>query len=320
MQFTIRLAHLPQEYPAIAVVLEEESPGWGETAEELAYNDATHDSSHYHATLVAEATSGDMPALIGVAFIGHDAVAYQPGTFHMNLRVHPDWQGRGAGKALYQAVLDQLAPLQPQELVTLVWEAHPRTPRFLQERGFREAWRRMNWKLDAATFDFSPYTGLAEKLQAQGITIQTYADLVEDADRLVKLYELDWVLWQSIPYGQGVTKRPLAQFIAQVQHPQFLPDACFIALAGNAFIGYSNLSSTDHGFNTEMTGVLPAYRGRGVATLLKLTGIRYAQAHGKPRLDTQNDSVNEAMIALNHKLGFVQEEATLRYVKQIHPE
>jgi RimJ/RimL family protein N-acetyltransferase len=62
---------------------------------------------------------------------------------------------------------------------------------------------------------------------------------------------------------------------------------------------------------------LPAYRGRGVAPLLKLAGIRYAQEQGKPRLDTQNDAVNTAMVALNQKLGFVQIGATLRFVKQM---
>jgi RimJ/RimL family protein N-acetyltransferase len=96
-----------------------------------------------------------------------------------------------------------------------------------------------------------------------------------------------------------------------------LPDACFIALAGATFIGYSNLSMGDEGFNTKMTGVLPAYRSRGVATLLKVAGIRYEQAQGKPRLDTQNDAVNTAMVALNQKLGFVQTGATLRFVKQM---
>lgn len=36
---------------------------------------------------------------------------------------------------------------------------------------------------------------------------------------------------------------------------------------------------------------------------------------GKPRLDTQNDAVNTAMVALNQKLGFVQTGVTLRSVK-----
>lgn len=317
MQLTIRPANTPQEYPAIAAVLEANNPGWGESAEELAYDDATRNPAHYHATLVAGVTQAATTALVGVAFIGHDQVAYREEVFQVDLQVQPDWQGRGVGKALYAAVLTQLAPMQPQALVTQTGHDEPRSIRFLTDRGFVESWRRVNSQLDATTFNFTPYTGLVERLQAQGITLQTYADLAADPDRLVKLYELDWALWQSIPYGQSVTKRPLAQFVAEVEHPNFLPDACFIALAGATFIGYSNLSMGDEGFNTEMTGVLPAYRGRGVATLLKLAGIRYAQAQGKPRLDTQNDAVNTAMVALNQKLGFVQTGATLRFVKQM---
>lgn len=320
MQLTIRPATIPQDYPAIAAVLEEENPGWGQSAEELAYADATCDPNHYHATLVAEETSGAAPLLVGVAFIGHDPVAYQEHTFYLNLRVRPAWQGRGVGKALYDALCQLLAPRQPQELVALVWQDHPRTPRFLRERGFEETWRRVDWMLDATTFDFAPYGVLEESLQTRGIFIKSYAELVDDPERLTKLYELDWALWQSIPYGQAVTKRTLAQFAAEVNHPHFLPAACFVALADGHYIGYSSLSMTDIGFNTEMTGVLPAYRGYGVATLLKVYGIRYAVAQGKPHLDTQNDAINEGMIALNQKLGFVQTGATLRFVKRTIPE
>ena len=42
-----------------------------------------------------------------------------------------------------------------------------------------------------------------------------------------------------------------------------------------------------------MTGVLRPYRGKGVATLLKLRGIRYTQEHGKHKLWVVNDSVNQ---------------------------
>ena len=39
-----------------------------------------------------------------------------------------------------------------------------------------------------------------------------------------------------------------------------------------------------------MTGVLPGWRNRSIATALKLAGIRYAQSHNAKRLDTQNDA------------------------------
>jgi len=62
--------------------------------------------------------------------------------------------------------------------------------------------------------------------------------------------------------------------------------------------------------------VLPAYRSKGVATLLKLYGIRYAQAHGNREIWTVNDSANTAMLALNAKLGFQRGGATIPFTKR----
>jgi mycothiol synthase len=317
MQFTIRPIIVPQDYADIAAVLFADWSG-ADTAEELAYADANRDPRYHHATFVAEMPGEIEPLIVGVAFVGHDTLAHRAGKFQLNLRVYPDWQGHGIGKALYQAVLDHLVPLAPWELQTKVWHAHPRALRFLTERGFAEVWRRLDLELDVTKFDFSPYAGLEEKLQAQGIVVKTYTDLADDPDRLVKLYELDWALWQSIPYGEPVAKRSLTQFTTdEVNHPTFLPDACFIAVQGNDFIGYLKLIEGDGDFSTDMTGVHASYRGLGVATLLKLYSIRYALAHGNRALSTQNDAVNQAMLRLNKKLGFVQTGADLRFVKRL---
>jgi GNAT superfamily N-acetyltransferase len=316
--FSVRPARTPEDYVPIAAVLQADSPGWGATAEELVFEDARRDPQYHWATFVAEVGDGTEPLLVGVAFVGQEALAHREGRFKVDLRVHPDWQGQGAGKALYQAVLAHLEPLAPQELWTFVWHALPRPQRFLKERGFVESWQRLDSILDVAGFDFGPYAGLEEKLQEEGIQIKTYADLADDPERLTKLYELDWALWQDIPYGQSVTKRSLAQFAAEeIDHPECLPEACFIALHGDEFIGYSNLTQSEEGFGVGTTGVVRPYRGRGVATLLKLYGIRYAQAHGNRRLWVTNDSVNVAMLALNEKLGFVRAGAMLRFVKEI---
>lgn len=63
--------------------------------------------------------------------------------------------------------------------------------------------------------------------------------------------------------------------------------------------------------------MLPVCWGKGVATLLKLHTIRYAQAHGNRDIWTVNDSVNTAMLALNTKLGFQHVGATLRFLKKL---
>jgi mycothiol synthase len=312
----IRLARLPEDYGAIAAVLAAESEGWSTSAEELAYEDRARDPRYYHATLLAESEG----QVVGVAFVGHDTRSHREGRFLMDLRVRPDWQGRGVGKELYRAVLDLLAPLSPREIGADVWEAHPRTARFLAERGFAEAWRRNDLVMDVTTFDFAPYVGLEERLRQVGIWVRTYGELRDVPDRLERLYELNEALWEDVPYfGQPPARDTLAQFRAnEIDHPKFIADACFIALDGARsarFVGFSNLSEADEGYNIEMTGVQREYRSRGVGTLLKLCDIRYTLAHGGRRLWTVNDAPNRAIVALNEKLGFQRNGAILRFLK-----
>jgi mycothiol synthase len=318
MGIAIRPASLPQDYAYIADVLKDESPGWAASAEELAHEDAEHDPRYHHATFVAEELDAVEPLMVGVGFVGHDSMAHQEGRFEINLRVREAWQGRGVGKALYVAILEHLAPLNPSELCAMVWQAHPRSARFLTERGFAEAWLRIDSNLNTTGFDFTPYDRLEQRLSDARITITTYADLVDDPERLVKLYELDWALWQDVPFGQPVAKRTLEQFTAtEVNHPSSLHDACFIAVRDGEYIGYSRLIEGEGGFSTDMTGVLRAYRGMGIATVLKLRGIRYTQEHGGQRLWVLNDAVNVAMLGLNQKLGFVRVGAMVRFLKRL---
>ena len=52
------------------------------------------------------------------------------------------------------------------------------------------------------------------------------------------------------------------------------------------------------------TGVLPEYRGRGLARLVKLAAIRHLTEHDVTLLVTDNDERNAPMLAVNERLGF----------------
>ena len=103
---------------------------------------------------------------------------------------------------------------------------------------------------------------------------------------------------------------------ARLEPEQVLKDALFIALDGETFVGMSSLWRYGTYLETDFTGVLPAYRGRGVAALMKLRGVRYAQENGFAELRTANDAVNGPMRRLNEGLGFVAQPARLRLEKQ----
>lgn len=64
------------------------------------------------------------------------------------------------------------------------------------------------------------------------------------------------------------------------------------------------------------TGVLPAYRNRGIARAMKLYVLRWAKAEGFTLVRSFSDSRNEPMIRVNLHLGFVIQPPVLWMEKE----
>ncbi len=71
---------------------------------------------------------------------------------------------------------------------------------------------------------------------------------------------------------------------------------------------------------SQMTGVLPAYRGRGIGQALKLLTIRFAKQNGQRSIKTINDVSNAPMIAVNEKLGFRRGGAFYQVRRKLNAE
>jgi GNAT superfamily N-acetyltransferase len=88
------------------------------------------------------------------------------------------------------------------------------------------------------------------------------------------------------------------------------PEATFVALAGDTVVGYAKLSlslaRTEVAMH-DLTGVLRAWRGKGVAAALKRTQIAWAKENGYAKLETANEVRNEPIRRLNERHGYVVE-------------
>ena len=88
--------------------------------------------------------------------------------------------------------------------------------------------------------------------------------------------------------------------------PWFNPHHVYIAMDGNEWIG---LSSYDRGdtvsdsVSTDLTGVLPEHRRRGICSALKVYALRQMKEEGAKRIFTSNEE-NNPMFAINLALGF----------------
>jgi mycothiol synthase len=86
------------------------------------------------------------------------------------------------------------------------------------------------------------------------------------------------------------------------------PDAMFLALADDEVIGCAGLMpDPDHPERAEhgLTAVRRDWRGRGVASALKRSSLRWAAANGFTEVYTWTQRGNEDMRRLNAHLGFV---------------
>jgi GNAT superfamily N-acetyltransferase len=96
------------------------------------------------------------------------------------------------------------------------------------------------------------------------------------------------------------------------------PDTFFLAKADGVFIGYTALGP-DHrapeAIGTGPTAVRPEYRGRGVATALKVLALTHARQRGWRTAFTR--SASPVMIRVNEKLGFQRGRAEVRLVRRL---
>jgi mycothiol synthase len=313
LELEIQPARLPEDYAGIAEIIGSTDPDFKRTAKELEQEDAALDPALNFTRFVAEDSSH---RAVGTASVGHDRWNPREGVWIINIRVRPEFQRRGIGGRLYQRILNHLEPLALHELKTQAREDNHAAIAFLTGLGFREVWRRFQSTLETANFDFAPFEGLEQKLNAHGVRIVTYPELETDPERDRKLFDLDTELALDIPTGEELVNPSLEHWKAEfLEPPRVLKPAFFVAVAGGDYVGLSTLWTDGAGFLTAMTGVRRSHRGLGLALALKVRGIQYAKDHGDREITTMNDAPNAAMIGINEKLGFKRAPEWIRYAK-----
>jgi mycothiol synthase len=313
LELEIRPARLPGDYAAIAAIITATDPDFAPTPQALEQEDLTLDPKLNFTRFMAEDSSG---RAIGTASIGCDRWNPRAGVWIMRMFVSPEFQRRGVGKMLYQAILNHAELFALHELKANAREDNHAAIAFLGQRGFREVWRRFQSRLETAHFDFGPYQGLEQKLVDNGVRILTYPELEADPGRDQKLFELDEELSLDIPTGEALVNPSFETWRAEwLESQRVLKDAFFVAVAGHDYVGLSTLWTDGERLLTAMTGTRRTHRGLGLALALKLRGIQYAKDRGGQEITTMNDAPNAAMIGINEKLGFKRAPEWIRYAK-----
>jgi mycothiol synthase len=256
--------------------------------------------------------------IVAYAAYGESDWAYVRGKYFVDIEVHPDHQRRGYGSAMFDHVVGQLAERDPLFLTTDTREDKPDYIRFLTDRGFENMMRYPVSHLNPQTFDFERFEATERRVKESGIELVNVPDLpARDPDWKRHWYELEAECWMDVPLPEPPTVGRFEEFVSRFESPNYDPKAHFIAVDGGRYVGLTGMwvsKVEPHKLYTGLTGVVRSHRRRGIATALKVNGIRYARDCGATVVETDNEE-NNPMFALNLALGFVAQPAWLDFRK-----
>jgi mycothiol synthase len=215
------------------------------------------------------------------------------------LTVLPAQRGRGVGSALYGAISDWARGRGLETIEAVVSDDDPESLAFAERRGFVEDRREKGVALDLAAVEPPAVE------PPRGVEIVTWAERPELARGM---YEVALEAFPDIPGGEDEQVEPFEDWLAHhMRGSGDLPEATFVAVAGEEAVGYAKFSLTaarPDVASHDLTGVKRAWRGRGVARALKATQIAWAKAHGYRELHTRNDERNVPIRRLNEQFGY----------------
>ncbi|RYG38059.1 GNAT family N-acetyltransferase [bacterium] len=244
----------------------------------------------------------------GFARVSRDPYV-EAGRFNLEILVPPSQRGNGLAHALWQVASAEARGRGATELRASVRDNDPLALAFAERRGFETDGHTFESFLDLETFEAANHPVPEE------IRIFSMADLPDDEVSRRKLWRLnDW----DLEAGEGAC-RSFEQFTRDVfEGYWYRPEGQIVAAIDEEWVGLSAVGMTGEakGYNM-MTGTVPAYRRRGVATALKLSSIEWARRQGARQIWTHNGSHNEAMLSINRKLGYQPVPGWLRLKREI---
>ena len=239
----------------------------------------------------------------------------EAGLFWAHVAVDPGSRRQGVGSLLYGKLLAWARERGGWTFRCEAREAVPASLPFAKRHGYQIDRHIFESTLDLATFDERPFLPTLHTVRSAGIRFFSLAEMGDTMEARRRLYEVERVVARDIPGGSESATRPFEIFLREVCDPaHYRPETQLVAAAGDVWIGLAGV--LDYPINRSMyngiTGVLPAYRGRGVATSLKALAVQAARARGAAYIRTNNDSHNAPMLAVNRKLGYKPEPGYFR--------
>jgi ribosomal protein S18 acetylase RimI-like enzyme len=176
---------------------------------------------------------------------------------------------------------------------------------FATSHGFHAVRAESESVLDVTRFEGRPSPGV--DLRAVSETDPRHAHLVDleatrDMPSTEEIEDLPYDEWAELVLG----------------YPLFAAEGSFVAYAGDEPAAVSLLvADLETGRSSNwFTGTRREFRGRGLATAVKVASIAWARDHGVVEMVTDNDERNAGMLAINRRLGFRPAGRRVEYLRE----
>jgi mycothiol synthase len=236
---------------------------------------------------------------------------FKDGTPRLNfeIAVHPDYRRQGIGTALYNLVMQRAERSPISHITTPVYttpgDGTGAVGEWLVERGFHPGHSFWQMRLDNLMDVVTPSW-------PAGIGVRTFSDM-----------EHDPVKWAGLIVSSFGEAASAAGIITQLGEPGVSPNGYFFAIdtATGREVGTSRaridiVDGQPTGY-IGTVGVLPKYRGRGIAGALVGQTVRYLASQGMSSATLFVENSNKGARSLYEKLGWRYAYLTNHYVKVV---
>ncbi|HET6987507.1 MAG TPA: GNAT family N-acetyltransferase [Kribbella sp.] len=214
----------------------------------------------------------------------------EPGQSYLSIYVHPDHRRQGIGTALSDRLHQHLTEVGAIRARAFV---HPDGVEFARNLGY-DGTRQMHYsRVDVRSLPEQPET-------PDGIELVTL-DQVEPR----QAYTADSIASLDEPSDSPVDSIDYERWLEEIwQGPAMDKSLSVAAMVGDEMVCFTAVETDADRAWSGMTGTIPAYRGRGLAKLVKSVALRRAAAAGITAAYTSNDDENGPMLAVNNWLGY----------------
>jgi len=247
------------------------------------------------------------------------------GTLFGGVNVMRAHREKGLGAALLAAIEAEAHKAKAPRILAGTNVAFKGSLEWAQKHGYTEIGRRIESYVDVKTFDGGPLQDVVDRVEGSGLRLATVTELLRGRDDAAteafwrELWEAETPMWDDVPWATPTPHWPYEKFRKLVvESGKLVADATIVAMDGERIAAFTTTAKqgTDRGY-TWMTGTGREYRGRGLATAIKVKMLAAAKAAGLRALLTTNDEPNKAMRGINAKLGYVMLPANVELEKKL---